>query len=686
MDDIVKDFLVESHENLDQLGRDLVALEQDPTSHAFLSSIFRTIHTIKGTCGFLSFSKLESVAHVGENLLSSLRDGHLTLNAEITSALLAMVDAIRQMLACIEETGQDGDDEYCELIRALASLQNGPSVTEAASPVSESPPQPQDEVPLLIQAEEPTSRRKKKSRKAKGISIPAELSLVSSQSSSVTGPTGPHEEILGVADRLGEILVEQGIVHPEEVAEAVKQQMTGDPRKIGELLVEQGAAKPQEVAEAAKTQADKRGRSPASHPDARASAADSTIHIDVDLLDRLMNLVGELVLTWNQVLQFTLSQKDSAFMAASQRLNLITSKLQEGVMKTRMQPVGNVWSKFPRVVRDLALSCHKQVRVEMDGKETKLDKAIIEAIKDPLTHMVRNSVDHGIETPEQRLAVGKPVEGVLSLKAYHEGGQVNIEISDDSAGIRFERVKQKVIERGLISADQAARMGDREATNLIFLPGFSMVEQVTSISGRGVGMDVVKTSIEKIGGTVDLQSVVGHGSTFKIKIPITLAIIPALTITSGGDRYAIPQVSLLELVRLEGDEARTRIEMIQGAPVYRLRGRLLPIVYLNCELQLSPFVTTVEPGMEHLDDALNIVVLQAGDRQFGLNVVVRTDDEAVSLLVDEIGDVCEVDEDAFERPPETLNGVARELIRGAYKLKDRLLLVLDTEKAVQVAA
>jgi two-component system chemotaxis sensor kinase CheA len=239
------------------------------------------------------------------------------------------------------------------------------------------------------------------------------------------------------------------------------------------------------------------------------------------------------------------------FLATSQRLNLITTELQEGVMKTRMQPIGTVWSKFPRVVRDLALACGKQVRVEMDGKDTELDKTIIEAIKDPLTHMVRNSVDHGIESPEVRLAAGKPAAGCLSLKAFHEGGQVNIEIADDGAGINFERVKQKALERGLITPEQAACMSDREAANLIFLPGFSTAEMVTNVSGRGVGMDVVKTNLEKIGGTVDLQSKSGQGSTFKVKIPLTLAIIPALTITSGGDRYAIPQVNLLELVRLE---------------------------------------------------------------------------------------------------------------------------------------
>src|SRR5208282_4489325 len=262
-----------------------------------------------------------------------------------------------------------------------------------------------------------------------------------------------------------------------------------------------------------------------------------------------------------------------------------TSELQEGVMKTRMQPIGNIWSKFPRTVRDLALDCGKQVRVEMEGEETELDKTLIEAIKDPLTHLVRNSVDHGIERPEVRQAAGKDPEGRLFLRAFHEGGQVNIEISDDGAGLDQARIRNKAVQKGLISAEQAGRLTDHEIVNLVFQPGFSTAEKVTNVSGRGVGMDVVKTHIEKIGGTVDLQSKAGQGVMVRMKIPLTLAIIPALIVTSVGERYAVPQVNLLELVRVEAGAERKGIEMIHGAPVYRLRGRLLPLVYLNRELE-----------------------------------------------------------------------------------------------------
>ena len=531
MDDIVREFLVESNENLDQLDRDLVALEKDPQARDILASIFRTVHTIKGTSGFLGFGKLESVTHVGESLLSKMRDGELVLNAEITSGLLAMVDAVREMLANIEGTGQEGDRDYQGVIDSLTSLQSStPKTTPETAEVASSPPPP--------------------------------------------SPQEDTEEEPGVK-RLGEILVENGKASPAQVQAALEKQLKGDPRRLGEILVESGSAKPTDVLEAVQEQKEIRA----------LATTDSNIRVDVGLLDKLMNLVGELVLARNQILQFSTTQQDPVFLSTSQHLNLITTELQEGVMKTRMQPIGNIWARFPRLVRDLATSCGKQVRIEMEGKETELDKTLVEAIKDPLTHVVRNSVDHGIETPQERLARGKPAEGRLFLSAFHEGGQVNIEISDDGAGVNLEQVKQKAIERGVITLDHATRMSEREILNLIFLPGFSTAKKVTNVSGRGVGMDVVKTNVEKIGGTVDIQSRPGQGTTLKIKIPLTLAIIPALIVTSGGDRYAIPQVSLLELVRLEGEQARKGVEMIHGAPVYRLRGHLLPLVYLRRELK-----------------------------------------------------------------------------------------------------
>ena len=562
--DIVKDFLVESYENLDRLDRDLVGLEKNPKDKEALAGVFRTIHTIKGTCGFLGFSKLEKVAHVGENLLAHLRDGQLTLNPAITTALLGMVDAVRQMLKEIESTGQDGEVDYPELRETLTHL-------------------------------------------------------LSPEAAAANTAAGKLEAALQAAAppmSLGAILMQQAGVTPEEILLAVKKQKEGDPRLMGEILVEQHAVRPADVADALQIQRTSRGQ---------AAASDSTIRVDVGLLDKLMTLVGELLLARNQLLQISNSVEDAGLQAVSQRMNLIATELQEEVMKTRMQPIGNIWGQFPRTVRDVALGCGKQVNIEMEGKETELDKTIIEAIKDPLTHLVRNSVDHGIELPEDRVKAGKDPTGRLILRAFHEGGRVNIEISDDGAGLNVERLRQKAVERGVITAEHAARLTEREIFNLIFLPGFSTAQKITNVSGRGVGMDVVKTNVEKIGGTVDVQSTAGRGTTVRVKIPLTLAIIPALVVTCGGDRYAIPQVSLLELVRLEADQVRTGIELVHGVPVHRLRGRLLPLVYLSRELRLRE--GSGQAGKS--DEAVNIVVLQADDRQFGLVVDTINDTEEI---------------------------------------------------------
>jgi two-component system, chemotaxis family, sensor kinase CheA len=540
MEPIVNEFLVESYENLDRLDKDLIELEQEPGNIEILSSIFRTIHTIKGTCGFIGLHKLERVAHVGENLLGKLRDGELALNPQRTSALLAMVDAIRHMLDCIEKDRNEGDVDYSQLVNNLGKL----LTDEGCAEIAGSAPEP---------ASEPVEEKKE------------ERKFVAAEDKKDRRQAPSKDE-------------------EEHVAKHGDKRATDDRRKEG------------------------RG------------VADSSIRVDVDILDRLMNLVGELVLARNQILQYAPAKSDSSFIATSQHLNLVTTELQEGVMKTRMQPIGNIWSKFPRVVRDLSMAVGKKIRLEMEGKDTELDKTLIEAIKDPLTHIVRNSCDHGIETPEKRLANGKDEEGVLLLRAFHEGGQVNIEIIDDGGGIDPEKIKSIALSKNVITQEQADRMGDRELVNLIFAAGFSTAEKVTNVSGRGVGMDVVRTNIEKIGGSVDIQSSPGKGTTLRVKIPLTLAIIPALIITTADERYAIPQVNLLELVRLDGDQVKNSIELIQGAPVYRLRGNLLPLISLNDELKVAK---------KEESDAVNIVVLHADDRQFGMVVEGISDTEEI---------------------------------------------------------
>jgi len=561
MDEIIGEFVVESYEGLDQLEQAFVSLEQadDPDT---LARIFRTVHTIKGTSGFLGFSTLESVTHVGENLLSRLRDGELPMTTEIADGLLAMIDAVRQILAAIAESGAEDDTRYNDLVATLVRLDSAEAALAPVHPI----PRRRDDTAAIEDEPEPETDQ-----------------------------------------RIGQQLLEAGAIAEEQLDEALAAQREGDPRHIGELLVAHEALSPADVAAALTRQ--ERG-------DERRGASE-TIRVDVSLLDDLMNSVGELVLVRNQILRYTETQQDSAFAATSQRLDLITSELQENVMKTRMQPIENVWNKFPRVVRDLTVSCGKSARLDTVGRHTELDKTLVEAIRDPLTHLVRNSVDHGLETTEDRLAAGKPAQGVVTLTARHEGGQVVMEISDDGAGIDPAVIRRTAIEKGILSSEEAAQRSDRDIISLIFRPGFSTAATVTNMSGRGVGLDVVRTNIEGIGGSVDVHSTVGTGTTFTVKIPLTVAIIPALIVTSGDGRYAIPQVSLIELVRVRCDD----VEQIDGQRVYRLRGTLLPLIDLNETFEAQ--------GSGDHPESLNIVVVRADERVFG-------------LVVDDINDTAEI--------------------------------------------
>lgn len=549
--DLIKDLLVESHEGLDRFDRELLALEQGQGGGETMNNIFRVIHTIKGTAGCLGLGNIEKAAHAGENLLSLLRDGKLSVSPDMISTLLSLSDALRGMLRALEATGRDGNADHSALLVRLEQLQQGGAATAAATA-------PANDPGYGLFAEEPAAPAPAMPDPGYGLFAEEDAVAPAPSPAASTPPVSPVRTDTAPADT---------------------------------------ASKP--------------------------SAADTAIRVDVGQLDKVMNLVGELVLARNQIVANTANFDQAALMTAAQRLNIITTELQESVMKTRMQPIGNVWAKFPRIVRDVSRELGKKVRLVMDGQNTDLDRTIIEAIKDPLTHIIRNSIDHGIESPEKRRAAGKAEEGLLSLRAFHEGGQVNIEIMDDGGGINLDKVKAKAVAQNLLSAEQAARLSEREAMNLIFLPGLSTAEKISNVSGRGVGMDVVRTNIEKIGGSIELQTQAGQGTTLKIKIPLTLAIIPALIVTSGGDRYAIPQVSLLELVRLEGKQARQGIEPLYGSPVYRLRGQLLPLAYLNQQLKVTG-------AARHGDeDIVNIIVLQADGRHFG-------------LVVDEINDTEEI--------------------------------------------
>lgn len=597
MDEILREFLVESYESLDSLDSDLIVMEEEPESAEVLGKVFRTIHSIKGTSGVLGFGRLEKVAHVGENLLSRMRDGLLVFDQSIATGLLQMVDAVREMLGSIEAEGNDGDEDYGTLILLLEELLEASGAQEAAAAGEEKPEAsvsvPKEDVSADAVAVQPPDAKEEQREEIDGAqyqSVPDEAS-----ESAATVEAGSEG---------------QSGAKPEEEASAPSNESAAEP-----------ANEP-----AAEAKPEVRQKSPAKEAKG-GSLSESTVRVDVSLLDQLMNQVGELVLARNRILQYGAQSGDPALQSTVQGLNLITSELQEEVMKTRMQPIGSIWNKFPRAVRDLCVSCDKKVNLVMEGRETELDRTLIEAIKDPLTHAIRNSVDHGIETPAERLRAGKSFTGTVRLRAYHEGGQVSIELWDDGKGIDPQVIGAKSIEKGIVTPEEVERMSDRDLIHLVFAPGFSTAAAVTNVSGRGVGMDVVKTNIEKIGGTVELKSEVGQWTELKIKIPLTLAIIPALVASHGGGRYAIPQASLLELLRVEGGEG-CRIENANGARVYRLRGKLLPLVHLGEVLGLDEVSWPDDPSAP-TDRSWNIVVLHCDDQVFGLVVDGISDTEEI---------------------------------------------------------
>lgn len=605
-DEIIQEFLIEAFESLDQLDQDFVALESNPSDTETLNKIFRAIHTIKGTCGFLGLQTLEAVVHIGESLLDELRSGQILVTPDIATALLEMVDAIRVILTNIEQSGAEGNNTFAPLRATLQALKDG----EASS------------APISAEISEHLEVQESQASASITEDIAAETSV---QVGEVDVSTGELGQDIANHDLIAEILASPDFQQDDTEDEKEQAILTHDV-----ALEEKGDASNSLPLEAsanttvAETES-KESEAMVAQQGGRASVTETSLRVDVGLLDKVMNLVGELVLARNQILQFTKNETDTALLGTCQRLNLITSELQEGVMKTRMQPIANVWNKFPRVVRDVARACGKDIRVEMEGKDTELDKTILEAIKDPLTHIVRNSADHGIEAPEVRESVGKNRQGLLLLRAFHEGGHVIIEIADDGAGLNVERIRAKAVEKGIYPHEKAARLSEAEVQRLIFHPGFSTAEKITNVSGRGVGMDVVRSNIEKIGGSVDIQSQVGVGTTLKIKIPLTLAIVPALIISCEDQRFAIPQVSLIELLRVERGNSSSGLEEVRGALFYRLRGNLLPLIDLRRELGMNGAELAEDEG----HSALNIVVVRAENKDFGLIVESVHDTEEI---------------------------------------------------------
>ncbi len=568
MDDLIVEFLTETNESLAAIDIQLVNLEQNPNDMNLLGSIFRLMHTIKGTCGFLGLPRLETCAHRAENVMGRFRDGSLQVTPAYVTLIFESIDRIKYILGELEANGKEPEGSDADLIEKLDAVYEGRDTAQAPAPAEPAASaEPIDPLQALWDA--------------------------------TPGPVGDPFAPGGAG--LAAIEAEKAL---DSGAAAAAAQAAPAPAPVAE------APKPAPVAAAPKPAED--------HTAKESAVANQTLRVNVDVLENLMTMVSELVLTRNQLLQIQRTAKGGEFGAPLQRLNHVVSDLQEGVMKTRMQPIGAAWSKLPRIIRDLSNELGKKIELVMEGEETELDRQVLELIKDPLTHMVRNSGDHGIEKPAERAAAGKAEQGKIWLRAFHEGGHIIIQIKDDGKGLNTDRIKQKAVEKGIATAEQLAAMTNKQIHMYIFDAGFSTAEKITSVSGRGVGMDVVRTNIEKIGGTIDLHSEEGKGSTFTIKIPLTLAIVSALIVEVAGERYAIPQLAVQELV-LGSEKGENRIEYINGTPVFRLRNHLLPLVTLQKLLKL-PDSVPADDVARNASGNRYIVVTKVGDYVFGIIV------------------------------------------------------------------
>jgi two-component system chemotaxis sensor kinase CheA len=531
MDDLLREFRTETNENIDLVDVELVRFEQDPNNAKILDRIFRLVHTIKGTCGFLNLPRLEQLTHAAEALMGKFRDG-MPVSGEAVTLILATIDRIKVLLDELEraQREQAGDDQ--DLIVRLEGMGEGGSAAVSS--------------------------------------------------------TAPYQELQHEL-RPGELPLDD---------------------------VDQGFGKtpgPNTAARAAAALGDDGVFSSAKPQDERSDGrlAGQSIRVNVDTLEQLMTMVSELVLTRNQLLDIVRRHQDSEFKVPLQRLSTVTAELQDGVMKTRMQPIGSAWQKLPRVVRDLSTELGKHIELEMHGAETELDRQVLDLIKDPLTHMVRNSADHGLETPAERRTVGKPEKATIRLAAWHEGGHILIEVADDGRGLDTARIKATALARRLAIDSELDKMSEPQLHQFIFTPGFSTAGRVTSVSGRGVGLDVVRSNIDQIGGTIDVKSVSGEGTSFLIKIPLTLAIVSALIVEAGGNRFAIPQLAVVELVRVRKDSEH-RIDRVKDAAVMRLRNKLLPLVRLASLLELGGGDGDLAGGF--------VVVTEVGSQLFGIVV------------------------------------------------------------------
>jgi two-component system, chemotaxis family, sensor kinase CheA len=600
MDDLLAEFLTETNEYLETVDTQLVQFEADPTDKETLNNIFRLVHTIKGTCGFLGLPRLQFVAHAGETLLGKYRDGTLVANPDSVQLVLESIDRIKEILSDLEATGAEPEGDDSALIGALEHASEGQTPASAPAPVAAVPEPKPEPKPAPVAAAAPPAPEGVRWDADLGRELrPGEVSLADLEAAFLAAET------------------EEFDVEPARASAPSEPVATP---KVEERRANPGARALKDDDEDAGVKG--------------GGVSSQTIRVNVDVLETLMTMVSELVLTRNQLLQMVRNTTDSEFKGPLQRLSSVTAELQDSVMKTRMQPIGSAWKKLPRIVRDAARDLGKKIDLFLEGEATELDRQVLELIKDPLTHMIRNSCDHGLENPDIRAAAGKSETGTIRLNAYHEGGHIVIEVSDDGAGLNTARIRDKAVKNGICTEEQAWTLSDAQIHRFIFAPGFSTAAAVTSLSGRGVGMDVVKTNIELIGGAVDLQSTEGRGTKFFIKIPLTLAIVSALVVGSRGQRFAIPQLSVMELVGA-GAASEHKVEVLNQARVLRLRDRLLPLVDLSEVLGVPPTSEKAERSGEF------VVVMQQSGQLFGVVVdeVFDTEEIVVKPLSTAIADV-----------------------------------------------
>ncbi|MBA5868747.1 MAG: chemotaxis protein CheA [Nitrospira sp. CR2.1] len=616
MQEILNDFLTESNEMLEVLDQRFVTLEADPSNTDLLNEIFRAMHSMKGSAGFLGFNHLVDVAHRGENILNKLRQAEMAVSPSIISVILETVDVIKAIMADIKDSGTDSHVPTSAISAKLDDILNG----NHAEPAPAAP-----------------------------------VATTAAPHAQAAASTAPDDVPAPPPQTIGEILVNDGLASKEQVFDALTaQQHQAEPKTpLGEILLQAKAITERALDQALHKQ----------EKQTKPAEEDATIRVETKRLDGVMNLVGELVLGRNRLIKIGTQleqqhESDPQVRVLSEtlaQLNLVTTDLQLAVMKTRMLPIKKVFAKLPRMVRDLSQKLNKQVHLAMDGEETELDKSVADEIGDPLVHLVRNAIDHGIETPAERQAKGKPAEGQLTISASQEGNSIVIRINDDGRGIQVEKIKAKALSKGLVSEAELATMEHREMLNLIFLPGFSTAEQVTDVSGRGVGMDVVRTNIRKINGSVELESEPGKGSQIIIKLPLTIAIIQALMVEVEKSIFAIPLSTVIEAVRI----SRTDIKTINGREVLHLRDRVLPLIRLAQEFDIP---TDAER------ERFYVVVAALGDRRIG-------------VVVDELRSQEEVVIKSIWDYLETVKGVSGATITGEGKV----VLILDTSELVQNA-